>query len=161
MNMRNDIHGIAEGVHPYSSMPGPPLWPVLGNMPQTLAFMKQEAHPHHVIWTQFADKYGGIYRLKKSPSQILQGCLFPSSLKLSLGIMLHRHCRLEIPGHRFVVVNDPAVLPAIIGRPGLPKWAAYQNVVPVSNAAGISRTNSRLVHRYLLAIVALEYQEQM
>ncbi|BDA43361.1 Cytochrome P450 4e2 [Coccomyxa sp. Obi] len=69
-------------------------------MPQTLAFMKQEAHPHHVIWTLFANKYGGIYRL-------------------------------EIPGHRFVVVNDPALLPAIIGRPGLPKWAAYQNVVPL------------------------------
>ncbi|KAK9915097.1 hypothetical protein WJX75_004696 [Coccomyxa subellipsoidea] len=69
-------------------------------MPQTAAFLKQEAHAHHVIWTQFANKYGGIYRL-------------------------------EIPGHRFVVVSDPAILPAIIGRPGLPKWAAYQNVVPL------------------------------
>jgi hypothetical protein len=39
--------------------------------------------------------------------------------------------RLEIPGHRFVVVSDPSILPAIIGRPGLPKWAAYKNVVPV------------------------------
>ena len=40
--------------------------------------------------------------------------------------------RLHIPGHRFVVVSDPAVLPDIIGRPGLPKWAAYENVIPVS-----------------------------
>lgn len=39
--------------------------------------------------------------------------------------------RLHIPGHRFVVVSDPAVLPAIIGRPGLPKWAAYENVTQV------------------------------
>ena len=52
----------ADGVKPYSALPGPPLWPVLGNMPQTMAFLKQDAHPHHQIWTSFADKYGGIYR---------------------------------------------------------------------------------------------------
>ena len=39
--------------------------------------------------------------------------------------------RLHIPGHRFVIVSDPKILPAIIGRPGLPKWAAYENVIPV------------------------------
>ena len=36
-----------------------------------------------------------------------------------------------------MVVSDPAILPAIIGRPGLPKWAAYQNVVPVIPAAAV------------------------
>ena len=52
----------AAGVKAYSALPGPPLWPILGNMPQTMAFLKQDAHAHHRIWTQFADRYGGIYR---------------------------------------------------------------------------------------------------
>ena len=52
--------------------------------------------------------------------------------------------RLHIPGHRFVVVSDPAVLPDIIGRPGLPKWAAYENVIPVSTRCG--RHYMRSVH---------------
>ncbi len=27
-----------------------------------MAFLKQDAHAHHSIWTSFADTYGGIYR---------------------------------------------------------------------------------------------------
>lgn len=116
-------------------MPGPRLWPVLGNMPQTLAFLRQEAHPHHVLWTTFANKYGGIYRCSRlqhwpRPLAGLHACPLPHAA------VAQSHAsvvpvRLHIPGSRFVVVSDPDILPAIIGRPGLPKWAAYGNVVPV------------------------------
>ena len=49
--------------------------------------------------------------------------------------------RLHIPWHRFVVVSDPDILPAIIGRPGLPKWAAYENVVPASSCPSKAATS--------------------
>ena len=52
----------SDGVKPYSALPGPPLWPVVGNLPQTLAFLKQDAHAHHMIWLTFANRYGGMYR---------------------------------------------------------------------------------------------------
>ena len=129
--------GIAtDGVKPYEALPGPSLWPFVGNMLQTLAFLKQDAHPHHVLWTSFANKHGGIYRHcapihstmcwpEVDPGWGVPACMHPHIL------LLANLLRLHIPGHRFVVVSDPDILPAIIGRPGLPKWAAYENVVPV------------------------------
>ena len=79
----------AEGVRPYSSMPGPPLWPVLGNMPQTLAFLKQQAHAHHVIWTQFANKYGGIYRYCS--------CQHCSKMLHNSELTISHCCTLDLP----------------------------------------------------------------
>ena len=134
----------AEGVLPYDAMPGPPLWPVLGNMPQTLPFLRQEAHAHHVLWTTFAEKYGGIYRwvrLLGRPCASL--CRTACTTDSHYGPYAQPYClcpppsRLHIPGSRFVVVSDPDILPAIIGRPGLPKWAAYENVVPVRSPAAL------------------------
>ena len=34
--------------------------------------------------------------------------------------------RVKMPGSTFVVVADPALLPAVIGRPGLPKSRVYE-----------------------------------
>lgn len=101
-------------------------------MLQTLAFLKQEAHPHHVLWTSFANRYGGIYRhaeiLQWHHCAMMEGVCACAHINLTPSPL---NARLHIPGHRFVVVSDPDILPAIIGRPGLPKWSAYENVVPV------------------------------
>lgn len=43
--------------------------------------------------------------------------------------------RVRVPGKNFVVVSDAKLLPAIIGRPGLPKTALYQMTRPVSPQA--------------------------
>jgi hypothetical protein len=40
--------------------------------------------------------------------------------------------RVRVPGKNFVVVSDAKLLPAIIGRPGLPKTSLYQMTRPVS-----------------------------
>ncbi len=74
---------FADGVKPYSALPGPPLWPLLGNVPQTMAFLKQNAHAHHSIWTSFADTYGGIYRhrLFSMPLSKLAQCVYHHTQK--------------------------------------------------------------------------------
>ena len=34
--------------------------------------------------------------------------------------------RVKMPGQTFVVVADPTLLPAVLGRPGLPKSHVYE-----------------------------------
>lgn len=34
--------------------------------------------------------------------------------------------RVKMPGSTFVVVADPALLPTVLGRPGLPKSRVYE-----------------------------------
>ena len=35
-------------------------------------------------------------------------------------------CRFRVPFKNFVVVSDPKLIPAILGRPGLPKTNMYK-----------------------------------
>lgn len=41
--------------------------------------------------------------------------------------------RVKMPGSTFVVVADPALLPTVLGRPGLPKSRVYELGFFVSN----------------------------
>ena len=43
--------------------------------------------------------------------------------------------RVKMPGQTFVVVTDPTLLPAVLGRPGLPKSRVYELGFFVSAAA--------------------------
>ena len=47
-------------------------------------------------------------------------------------ILLCCQCRFRIPGKNFVVVADHKLLPAVLGRPGLPKTSIYSLIGPVS-----------------------------
>ena len=47
-------------------------------------------------------------------------------------------CRFRVPFKNFVVVSDPKLIPAILGRPGLPKTQMYKLCSTVSVAAGSS-----------------------
>jgi len=44
--------------------------------------------------------------------------------------------RVQVPGKTFVVCTDPALLPSILGRPGLPKTPMYRITRPLFSAAG-------------------------
>ena len=43
-------------------------------------------------------------------------------------------CRFRVPFKNFVVVSDPKLIPAVLGRPGLPKTQMYKMTRTVSTA---------------------------
>ena len=43
-------------------------------------------------------------------------------------------CRFRVPFKNFVVVSDPRLIPAVLGRPGLPKTQLYKMTRTVSTA---------------------------
>ena len=42
--------------------------------------------------------------------------------------------RVRVPGKTFVIVTDPALLPPVLGRPGLPKTPMYRITRPLFSA---------------------------
>ena len=55
--------------------------------------------------------------------------------KMSLAVSCVCVRRVKMPGQTFVVVADPMLLPAVLGRPGLPKSRVYELGFFVSAAA--------------------------
>ena len=53
-------------------------------------------------------------------------------LLAAICVFMHR---VKMPGQTFVVVADPTLLPAVLGRPGLPKSRVYELGFFVSVAA--------------------------
>ena len=55
--------------------------------------------------------------------------------KAALAVIHVLQHRVKMPGQTFVVVADPTLLPAVLGRPGLPKSRVYELGFFVSAAA--------------------------
>lgn len=121
----------AGGIKPMSALPGPPALPFIGNLTQMLGYKRPQTH---IVWTKWAMKYGPLYRygLASSTHHHSLHTLGPRARRTmcpgACGLVTFSWltCRVSMPGQTFVVVADPALLPIVLGRPGLPKSRVYE-----------------------------------
>ena len=76
----------------------------------------------HIQWTKWAKQYGLLYRYAICSGPFCRGGMYEPLP----GTLLSLFHRVKTPGGTFVVVADPALLPTVLSRPGLPKSRVYE-----------------------------------